>query len=52
VEKVNKADKIISGDIFYKNVISTFMKNTDFSEANTFISDPPSPPTCRRMQRF
>jgi hypothetical protein len=43
VEKSNKADKIISGDIFHKNCISTFIKSTDFSETNAFISDPPSP---------
>jgi hypothetical protein len=43
VEKSNKADKIISGDIFHKNVISTFMKSTEFSKASAFISDPPPP---------
>jgi len=43
VEKSNKADKIISGDIFHKKFISTFIKSTDFSQTIAFISDPPSP---------
>jgi hypothetical protein len=42
VGKSNKADKIISGNIFHKNCISAFIKSTNFSETNAFISDPPS----------
>jgi hypothetical protein len=49
VEKSNKADKIISGDVFHKNCISTFIKYWFFRNQCLHIWPSSSPQMCRSV---